>query len=51
MNQSDKDTLKALRARIDAGEEFNAILLARYQDLVAQEARETGELSSTAFHQ
>jgi len=41
MNQADKDLLASLRARIDSGEEFNPTLLARYQDLVAQEARES----------
>lgn len=43
MNQADKDTLKRLRDRIDEGEEFNQTLLARYNDLVAQEAREEGK--------
>ena len=36
MNQSEKDALKCLRERIDLGEEFKPILLARYNDLVAQ---------------
>ncbi len=47
MKQSDKDTLEALRVRIDAGEELNATVLARYKDLVAQEAHEAGKLQTT----
>jgi hypothetical protein len=50
MNQADKDTLKRLRNRIDEGEEFNQTLLARYNDLVAQEAREEGKSSIICFH-
>jgi hypothetical protein len=39
MNQTDKNTLASLRKRADEGEEFNPTLLARFNDLVAQEAR------------
>ena len=45
MNQSEKNALKRLRERIDLGEEFKPTLLARYNDLVAQEARDTGKKS------
>ena len=40
MNQDDKDFLANLRVRARCGEEFNPTLLALYQDLVAQAARE-----------
>ena len=49
MEKADKDLLKRLRARIDAGEEFSPSLLARYKDLEAQALRE-GKLPSTAFY-
>jgi hypothetical protein len=39
MNETDKNTLASLRKRADEGEEFNPTLLARFNDLVAQEAR------------
>jgi hypothetical protein len=44
MNQADKDFLASLRVRARGGEEFNPTLLALYQDLVAQDAREQGKL-------
>jgi len=34
-----ENALKRLRERIDLGEEFKPTLLARYNDLVAQEVR------------
>ena len=43
MDQTEKDTLKRLRGCIDEGEEFGPTLLARYNDLLAQEAREKGK--------
>jgi hypothetical protein len=43
MDQTEKDTLKHLRGCIDEGEEFGPTLLARYNDLLAQEAREKGK--------
>lgn len=46
MNQADKDDLASLRARIDAGEEFNPTLLVRYQALVARDARERGKFAA-----
>jgi hypothetical protein len=39
MNQADTNILNTLRARIDTGEELSPTLLARYNDLVAQEQR------------
>jgi hypothetical protein len=47
MNQADQVTLNNLRARIDSGEEFTPTLLARYQDLLAQEACEFGSKKAT----
>ncbi len=43
MNQADIDTLDRLRGRIDAGEEFNPTLLARYNDLEAQAQTKPGK--------
>jgi hypothetical protein len=40
MNQTDKEALLRLNDRIDAGEKFDATLLAHYQHLVDQESRE-----------
>lgn len=42
MDPREGKTLSDLRSRIDRGEEFNQTLLARYNDLVAQEARAAG---------
>ena len=36
MNEADKNTLKHLRARVDAGEDFSPTLLVRYNALEAQ---------------
>jgi hypothetical protein len=49
MDQTEKDTLKRLRGRIDEGEEFGPTLLARYNDLLAQEAREKGKKLQYSF--
>jgi hypothetical protein len=50
MDATDSTKLRDLRARIDTGEEFNSTLLARYQDLVALEARASaGNLYSTPY--
>jgi hypothetical protein len=46
MNQADINTLNSLRDRIDAGEEFNPTLLARYNALEAQAlASQQGQIS------
>ena len=49
MNQAEKDLLISLRSRIDAGEEFNPTLLARYQGLEARDARESGKIYRSLF--
>jgi hypothetical protein len=49
MNQADKEFLASLRVRALNGEEFNPTLLALYQDLVAQEARESGKFFPSSY--